>query len=194
MREVKPPFSPDATVRQFAELLKSYRVTTIHSDRYGGDWPAERFRAHGIRVEPSEKVRSDIYLEMLPLLNARRVELLDNKRLITQLLGLERHTSPGGKDRIDHGRGSHDDLINAAAGALVMAAVRKSMVITQATLDAVSRQMPDKYGRPNRFTSRPMAPMTFVGSASNLAQPAAQGPAPSNSFGSVSYSDKFGNK
>jgi hypothetical protein len=78
MARVKPPFSPDSTVREFAELLKTYGITTVHGDRYGGDWPAERFRTRGIRYEPSEKVRSDIYLEMLPLLNARRVELLDN--------------------------------------------------------------------------------------------------------------------
>jgi len=104
---------------------------------------------------------------MLPLLNARRVELLDNKRLITQLLGLERHTSPGGKDRIDHGRGSHDDLINAAAGALVMAAVRKSMIISDKCVADVSRMAPDRFARPNRFSQRGRPPMVFQGSVSD---------------------------
>jgi hypothetical protein len=36
-------------------------------------------------------------------------------------LGLERRTSRGGRDSIDHAPGSHDDLANAAAGAIVAA-------------------------------------------------------------------------
>ncbi len=39
-----------------------------------------------------------------------------------QLCGLERRTSRGGRDSIDHGPGGHDDLSNAVAGALVRAA------------------------------------------------------------------------
>jgi hypothetical protein len=47
--------------------------------------------------------------------------LLDNQRLVNQLIGLERRTSPAGRDRIDHGPGPHrhDDLANAVCGALV---------------------------------------------------------------------------
>jgi hypothetical protein len=45
--------------------------------------------------------------------------LLDNRRLATQLLGLERRTARGGRDSIDHASGAHDDLANAAAGVLV---------------------------------------------------------------------------
>ena len=37
-----------------------------------------------------------------------------------QLVGLERTTRGGGKDKVDHARGSHDDVANAAAGALVL--------------------------------------------------------------------------
>jgi hypothetical protein len=85
---------------------------------------AERFRVvSGIAYEPSERTKSQIYLEFLPLLNSGRVELLDNPRLISQLYALERRTSRGsGKDTIDHPPGGHDDVINAAAGALVLAA------------------------------------------------------------------------
>ena len=42
-------------------------------DRYGGEWPRERFRAAGITYKPSERSRSEIYVELLPLLNSRRV-------------------------------------------------------------------------------------------------------------------------
>jgi hypothetical protein len=54
-------------------------------------------------------------------LNSRRVELLDLPRLAIQLGGLERRTARGGKDSVDHAPGGHDDMINAAAGAIVNA-------------------------------------------------------------------------
>jgi hypothetical protein len=50
------------------------------------------------------------------------VDLLDNARLIAQLVQLERRTARGGRDSIDHPAGGHDDLANAAAGAVVLAA------------------------------------------------------------------------
>jgi hypothetical protein len=55
-------------------------------------------------------------------LNSRRIELLDIPRLSAQLIGLERRTARGGRDSIDHAPGGHDDVINAAAIALVQAA------------------------------------------------------------------------
>jgi hypothetical protein len=82
------------------------------------------FRKAGISYQPSERSKSTIYLEVLPLLNAGRVELLDNQRLVAQLSGLERRTSRSGKDSVDHGPGGHDDLINSAAGDLVLAKVQ----------------------------------------------------------------------
>ena len=121
LREVKPPFSPEDTVAQFATLLRSYGVTRVRGDRWGGEFVQELFRAHGIQYEPYGMTRSEIYGELLTIINSRRALLLDNKRLISQLVGLERKTSANGKDTIDHPRGSHDDLANAAAGALVCA-------------------------------------------------------------------------
>ena len=128
IREIRPPFSPDAVVQEFAQLLGAYRVRKIVGDRWGGDWPAERFKVSGVRYETSERTKSQIYTEALPLLNAGRVELLDHPRLIAQLCGLERRTARGGRDSIDHGPGGHDDVANAAAGALVLAAGRPSKV------------------------------------------------------------------
>jgi hypothetical protein len=122
VREVRPPFSPENVVREFARVLKSYGISTVTGDHYAGEWPRERFSVHGITYQPSEKSRSDIYLDMLPLLNSYRAELLDNARLVTQLSGLERHATRGGREMIDHAPGGHDDLANAAAGALVGAA------------------------------------------------------------------------
>jgi hypothetical protein len=46
--------------------------------------------------------------------------LLDHPRLVAQLCALERRTARGGRDSIDHPPGAHDDVANAAAGALVL--------------------------------------------------------------------------
>ena len=111
--------SPDDVCGEFAAMLKSYRVTTVHGDRYAGEWPRERFRERDIGYEPAEKPKSDLYRDLLPLINARRIELIDDKRLQAQLCGLERRTSRAGKDSIDHGPGGHDDVANAWRGSLV---------------------------------------------------------------------------
>lgn len=58
------------------------------------------------------------------------MRLLASQRLIAQLLGLERNTSRGGKDSIDHARGGHDDVANAAAGALLTALAKRPQMRT----------------------------------------------------------------
>jgi hypothetical protein len=67
----------------------------------------------------AEKPKSDIYRDLLPILNGHRAELLDLPRLTSQICGLERRTARGGRDSIDHGPGAHDDVANCVAGVLV---------------------------------------------------------------------------
>ena len=129
VRERKPPFSPDNVVLEFAELLKNYNISTVHGDRYAGEWPRERFLTHGIAYKPAERTKSEIYGAMLPLLNSRRADLLDLPRLEAQLIGLERRTARGGRDSIDHGPGAHDDVANAVGGVLVQVAVPARSII-----------------------------------------------------------------
>ena len=119
IRECRPPFNPEDVVVEFTTLLKRYNIDTILGDKYGGEWPRQRFREHGVHYEPSAQPKSDLYANLLPLMNAKRVELLDHPRLAAQLVGLERRTARSGKDSIDHGPGAHDDICNAAAGVLV---------------------------------------------------------------------------
>jgi hypothetical protein len=116
IRETRPPFSPEAVVDDFARVLKSYRVSCVTGDRFGGEWPREQFRKRGITYKVATKVRSDLYRDFLPVLNSNRVLLPKSDRLINQLCSLERHTGASGKDRIDHRQGGHDDLANVAAG------------------------------------------------------------------------------
>jgi hypothetical protein len=128
VRERQPPFGPEAVVADFAELLKQYRVKRIQGDRYAGEWCREAFRRHGISYDPADSPKSDLYRDLLPLVNSGRVKLLNNKRLIAQLVGLERRTSRAGRDSIDHAPGAHDDLANACAGALLAALAKKPEV------------------------------------------------------------------
>ena len=102
----------------------------MRGDRYVGEWPRERFRVHGIDYVPAAKPKSDIYRDVLPMLNSGRVELLDHARLLAQLLGLERSTARGGKDSIDHAPGAHDDVANAVAGAVLLALQQAAEVMT----------------------------------------------------------------
>lgn len=120
VRERRPPFSPEAVVGEFAALLRTYRVSEVTGDRYGGEWPREVFRKAGITYTPSDLTKSDIYRELLPAVNAGRVALLDIPTLRGQLVGLERRVARGGRDSIDHAPGGRDDVANAAAGALVL--------------------------------------------------------------------------
>lgn len=126
VRERKPPFSPEAVTAEFAELLKSYDLSRVTGDRYGGEWPREQFRKHGITYEPAEKPKSEIYKDVVPIINSALADLLDNPKLINQLVGLERRTARGGRDSIDHAPGGHDDVANAVAGVLSQIAAPRS--------------------------------------------------------------------
>ena len=98
-RETKPPFSPEAVIDDFAALLRMYRVHKVRGDRYAGEFPRELFRKKGISYECSEKAKSDLYRDLLPLLNSGRIVLPKNERLVNQLCGLERRTARSARTR-----------------------------------------------------------------------------------------------
>jgi hypothetical protein len=121
VRERKSPCEPPAVVEEFAHILRQYHVNTIEGDYYAGEWPTSIFRQHGITYEPAKLTKSEVYRDALPLLNGRKALLLENKTLQRQLVSLERKTSRGGRDSIDHPPGAKDDLANAVCGSLVRA-------------------------------------------------------------------------
>jgi hypothetical protein len=147
VRERKPRFSPEDVAAEFSDLMKSYGVREAEADKWGGDWVIEGFRKHGVTIKPSAKPKSDIYRELLPLLNARKCDLLDHKVLAKQITGLERRVARGGRDSIDHAPGAHDDVANAVAGALVMAGGEPPPINWKALLQAEMAAGPSPYSK-----------------------------------------------
>ena len=122
LRERRPPHSPAEVIADFAHLLSSYRINSVRSDAFAGAWPADEFRRHNIHFVKCEQNKSQLYQDFLPLLNTARVVLLDERRLVGQICGLERRVRFGGRgESIDHGPNAHDDLANVCAGAAVFA-------------------------------------------------------------------------
>jgi hypothetical protein len=126
--ETRPPFVPSVAIKEHAEFFRSYGVTNVTADRYAKSYVKEEFAKHEINVIQSEKDKSTIYGECLPLFNSHRVQIPNNPRLINQLLNLERRTRAGGKDLITEGI-YNDDLANVCCGSLLMASVRSHSCI-----------------------------------------------------------------
>ena len=132
--EVRPPFSPDSVVEELSILMKGFATHNCVSDRWGGEFVTQAFAKQGIRVDQSDLSASEIYAEAQPLLASGRVELLDDERLAGQLMALERRTRTGGRDLITHPDGLHDDMANAACGAIVIAA--RGTIWTESEMNA----------------------------------------------------------
>jgi hypothetical protein len=121
VRGVKPPFDPHEVTKDFAALVKDYRVTSVRGDRYSAEWVVTAFKSSGISYKPAEKSKSDLYLECLPLFTRGAIAIPDHARLLRELKLLERSTHKGGRDTVDHPRNGSDDLANALCGAAVLA-------------------------------------------------------------------------
>jgi hypothetical protein len=117
VRERVPPFSPEQVVADFAALCQSYRVAKVVGDHYAGEFPRELFRKHGISYEVSKQTKSELFRDLLPMLNSGRITLPRNDRLVHQIVSLERRVAAGGRETITHPDRGHDDLANAVAGA-----------------------------------------------------------------------------
>jgi hypothetical protein len=121
--EIKAPFDPSVAIAEVVALLKEFHLTDVTGDRYAGMWVAEAFSHHGVKYHYSMRDRSALYVAALPLLNSQRAQLLDNTRLVNQLCALNRRTGSSGKQSVDHPKNAHDDVANAAMGAVVAADV-----------------------------------------------------------------------
>jgi hypothetical protein len=138
--EKRAPFDSDATIDEVAALLKSYGVNTVRGDDYGADLTVAAFRRRGIAYKnlklgdaegkQGRLNRSEIYLNSVGLFTSGRVRLLDNPRLVHQLISLERRAArSSGHDTVDHPAQGHDDLANACCGCLVALAGKPAPMI-----------------------------------------------------------------
>jgi hypothetical protein len=93
VREFRPPFDPGLVIGEICRTLVDYGVDVVYGDRYAGEFPPEHFRNAGVRYEVSEKSKSEIYRDALPLLNSGRIDLLDDRCLVTQICRLERRVA-----------------------------------------------------------------------------------------------------
>ncbi len=120
--ERRAPYNPMEVVVEVADLLRAYRIGSISGDKYAAEWVVAGFDKAGIRYIGTQQDRSALYLNALPWFTSGRVRLLDNPRMVHQFCTLQRRTTRLGRDRVDHPTGMHDDMCNAAAGALALAA------------------------------------------------------------------------
>jgi hypothetical protein len=122
------PFEPEEVVRRFAVVLQRFGIRHVTGDRYAAEWVTSMFKKYQIKYEASDLDKSAIYAEVLPLFTQKRVELLDDRRLATELRLLERKPRACGRgDAIDHPPRAHDDVANAACGALWQASISKKI-------------------------------------------------------------------
>ena len=125
LKRWRPPLSPNQVISEMAEILRKYHVKKVTGDNYAGEWPVEAYQSHGVRYVKAEIPASGLYLELLPRICSKEIELLDDEVLINQLSNLERRTRSGGKDIIDHPPGGHDDLAVAVAGVTEVAVAKR---------------------------------------------------------------------
>jgi hypothetical protein len=122
LHEHRAPFDPSVVVHEIADILRSYGVAEVVGDNYAAGWTVEGFAREGILYTVSERNRSAIYIDSLPIFTSGRARLPENHRAENQLVSLERRTSRSGRDSVNHPPGGADDLANAICGALVLAA------------------------------------------------------------------------
>jgi hypothetical protein len=111
-------FDPVEVTKEYAALLKQYRISTVTGDYYGAEWVAGAWRSTGITYIRSELPKSQIYLECVPLFTRGLVRLPDHAKLLRELRLLERQCHRGGKESVDHPKNGSDDYANAVCGVL----------------------------------------------------------------------------
>src|SRR5271157_4665595 len=122
VRGVKPdPNSdPEEATKQFAKLIRSYWVYKVTGDRWGGEWVASAFKKFGVEYVQTDKRKSDIYQETVPIFMTGRILMPWIPHVISELRNLEVKTHSGGRDSIDHPDNGSDDYINSVCGACVL--------------------------------------------------------------------------
>jgi hypothetical protein len=123
VRGRKAPFDPSSVVAEFVAVMQRYGIAEAKADRYAAEWVVSAFAepSRGVTVEPSERSKSELYLEIEPMFAQGSIAIPADRTLLHELRCLERRTHRGARDSVDHPLGGRDDWANAMAGALVAA-------------------------------------------------------------------------
>jgi hypothetical protein len=70
LRERTAPHSPEQVTEEFSRELRRYGIGKVISDRYAGHWVTEQYARFNVVCEQSAKPKSDLYIDLLPLLRA----------------------------------------------------------------------------------------------------------------------------
>jgi hypothetical protein len=160
VRGVPAPFDPQSVTQEFAALAKQYSCQKVTGDNYSADWVTAAWRAAGFTYERSEKNKSQIYLEALPLFTRHLISLPDHKHLLRELRLLERRTHRSGKDSVDHGPRGNDDHANALCGAAVLVSAGAQFDASYNWVDNPTTT-PEEEFQQNRFRQHVLAHSGF---------------------------------
>jgi hypothetical protein len=118
LRNITPKFSPDAVVAELSQLAQTYGITTVCGDNFASGLVRELWARNSINYEPVKENKSQLYINLLGVINSGMIDLPDDKKMIQELVNLERRTGFGARsERVDHPDGPyHDDSANVIAG------------------------------------------------------------------------------
>jgi hypothetical protein len=104
-------FNPDQAVCKFFNIAREYHISRLTLDGYAGLTFRYKFESYGVTAWLCPQPKHKLYDQLEPVINAGQVELLDDAKLLEQILTLVLRNG-----KIDHENGSHDDYANAVAG------------------------------------------------------------------------------
>jgi len=156
------PHDAGKVAKEIIAFFKPYGVRSAIADQYGSGVAKALYNRDGFYLRDAPMTRSEAYLGLLPLLSQGVVELPPLAVLRSELLGLQRRVARTGRDSVDHGRHSHDDLANAVALGVVQA-MRTSLMSADDWIAIMSNPPPPTRGTELGVT--PSDPSPFQSSA-----------------------------
>jgi hypothetical protein len=128
VRSRAPKFNPEDVTREYSDLLKKYRISTVRGDKFSGDFALHAFAKNDITYERAEKPKSALYLEAEGSFNIGSVSLPSRAVLVEQLKSLVRKVHAGGRDSVDTDSGQPEDESNVVVGLIDLLSARASGV------------------------------------------------------------------
>ena len=127
VREWRPKFSLEKVIVEAAADIRRYGLERVTGDAWAQGAQAALWRQQGVAYMDTAIPKSDIYHAVLPGLMAGRGALLSDPVLVEQLRNRVEYETAKPPPRVDHPKNEHDDVANAACGALMLALRRGSV-------------------------------------------------------------------